>query len=325
MHFMFGIDHTSTFPLLVHRVCEGLQHCISPSHFLVVMHSNTTTSSGTSKSEFDAASELLNIIGVTVSVEHGLFTSNNKMMISLERLREIPIPIPIPSAPAAAVETTSPLTLQYGAGLNGIIYHSDLDEVPDLKLFEQALREMQLGECDAIRGYWEERLTRSGTPTSISLDMRTLDEQFPYRCNISAQFMPVRTTVKIIAYRPNYRLVSGQHDIWCNVPRQTSKGREWDQGIACRAHIRGRQDKSTPMKDIFMRLPKPGLPPRICSTLVPISHYKFIPGVVQSLSTRVEIYKRLNFVWWKQSNELLQLLVRGNGSIDMSAPEFKCR
>jgi hypothetical protein len=317
---MFGTDHSSSLPLLVHRVCQGFQHCIPSANFKLVMHSNTSSVVG--RQSMEAAKDFLNAVGVGFTSAVGVFTSNFKMMSSLRLLSKLPIPVSDPMS-----SRVGPVgdTVTYGRGLRGTIYHTDLDEVPDSSLFSQALLEMQRGDCDAIRGYWIERVSRSGQPQAITLSAQSLTEQYPFRCNISAQFMPARTTVKIIAYRPNYRLVSGQHDLWCNLPREVVKGSGWDQGIACRAHIRARQDKSTPMKDIFLLLPKPGLPPRICPTQVPIDHYKFVAGVEDSLKRRVTTYRELNFVWWKQSNELLRLIQQNQGRIDLTNPEFNCK
>lgn len=320
---MFGIDHVSSFPLLVHRVCEGFQHCIRPANIKLVMHSNSSCEH--SQRNMNVAREFLNAVGVDVTVDQGLFTSNNKMMVSLLHLSDLPIP-PVVRIPAISTTNASSMRtgIRYGNGLEGIIYHSDLDEVPEPSAFYKALEEMQRGECDAIRGQWVERVSESGQPQAVTLGDISLRKQYPYRCNISSQYMPLRTTVKVLAYRPNYRLVSGQHDVWCNFPREVAKGEQWDQGVACRAHLRLRQDKSTPIYDIFKLLPKPGLPPRFCSTHVPIDHYKFVPGVMESLTARVNTYKRLNFVWWKQSNELLLLLDRGNGGINVSSSQFNC-
>jgi hypothetical protein len=46
----------------------------------------------------------------------------------------------------------------------------------------------------------------------------SLHEQFPLKCIVSKNFMPERTTQKVLVYRATYRLTSGQHTIWCNLP-----------------------------------------------------------------------------------------------------------
>ncbi len=72
---------------------------------------------------------------------------------------------------------------------------------------QHALVELQSGKCDFIRGFWRERVSRDGSPIDIVLsNTLSLDEQFPYSCAISAQFMPLRTTWKVLVYRASYRV-----------------------------------------------------------------------------------------------------------------------
>ena len=112
------------------------------------------------------------------------------------------------------------------------IYHTDLDEIPDTVQLSKALRELTTGKCDAIRALWRERATLDGRLTSMDLGTKinplagsknlfsdgalALYTQYPMRCNISANFMVAFTTKKIIVYRSNMRLTSGQHDVWCD-------------------------------------------------------------------------------------------------------------
>ena len=117
---------------------------------------------------------------------------------------------------------------------NKFIYHTDLDEIPDTVHLSIALQELVSGKCDAIRALWRERATLDGKLANIDLGTQInplvgdegiysdgalgLYSQYPLRCNISANFMVPFTTRKIIVYRSNMRLTSGQHDVWCDKP-----------------------------------------------------------------------------------------------------------
>ena len=120
---------------------------------------------------------------------------------------------------------------------NNFFYHTDLDEIPDSVQLSKALRELSSGNCDAVRAIWRERATLDGKLTDIDLGTKInplagdrgfysdgalgLYSQYPLRCNISANFMVPFTTRKIIVYRSNMRLTSGQHDVWCDKPSKT--------------------------------------------------------------------------------------------------------
>ncbi len=94
----------------------------------------------------------------------------------------------------------------------------DLDEIPNSEELLQAATELKSGKCDMVVGLWRERLSIDGSPIDIKLSKDvSLQQQFPYSCSVSKRFMPGRTTVKILLYRSSYRLVSGQHDVWCNI------------------------------------------------------------------------------------------------------------
>lgn len=83
-HFVLGLEHASTYPIFVNRVCEALQHCMSPRNFLITMHSKNKNVLEIPK--YNETSNLLNILGIKFDVDHREFTSNNKMMISLDQL-----------------------------------------------------------------------------------------------------------------------------------------------------------------------------------------------------------------------------------------------
>ena len=137
--------------------------------------------------------------------------------------------------------------------------------------------------------------------------------------------MPARTTYKVLFYSGEYRLVSGQHDVWCNLPKEARKGVDWNVELACRAHIRKRIDKSTRAGDILALLPRPRLPPTVCKQLVHINHYKFIDGVLDSLQQRSTAYKHLKFVWYKQSHSIMQSLLSNNQRVDIHDSSFDCK
>ena len=55
---------------------------------------------------------------------------------------------------------------------------------------------------------------------------------------------------------------------------------------------RERYDKSVAPEHIFKFLPEINKRPVLCSTIVPIDHFKFIGGVDSYLETRAEDYKQ---------------------------------
>ena len=84
---------------------------------------------------------------------------------------------------------------------------TDIDEFPDRKELLYALEELDSGSCDAIKGTWTERLTTDGALKDVELFSGvSLLDQFPLKCKISRNFMPERTTVKVVVYRSNYRV-----------------------------------------------------------------------------------------------------------------------
>ena len=92
--------------------------------------------------------------------------------------------------------------MQTVSNFSRLIYHVDLDEVPDVIQMRTAALEIERGECDAIRGYWCDRVSAQGTMNSVKLSgTNNLQDQFPLRCNFSINYMPERTTLKILAYR----------------------------------------------------------------------------------------------------------------------------
>ena len=302
MHVVVGIDHLSSFPLLVNKVCEGLQLCIDRKNFLITLHYNeslTETSSG----NYELAREFLSKLSISFNVTDFPFTSNNKMLYSLRTLS--------------------------GVSSELFIYHTDVDEFVDIPSFRQALVEVKSGVCNAVTAEWRERLSPSGLPSPITLNHQGLREQFPYECQVSAQYMPLRTTRKVVYYKADYRLVSGQHEVWCKLPRSYSNkvrtsllGKRYSKD--CMLHIRKRLDKATPAGVIFGLLPEATVPAVYCNTTVMLYHYKFVNGVVNSLRSRATYYKYLKLSWWNQSNSLLGNYFGDFNGINISNPNYKC-
>lgn len=191
-YFMAATSHSNTFELLVYRVCRYLQTCIRHNHIFITLHHASALDEGPSSDIFRRSAEFLSILGIPHNSWPGQFTSNTKMIHYLESLYGLHDP-------------------------HKYIFHSDLDEVVDPDILRKAMAEMERGECDAISGAWQDRLTLDGSLNRVELlnDVK-LEEQFPLRCSYSVHFMPERTTKKIIVYRSNLRLTSGQHQVWCD-------------------------------------------------------------------------------------------------------------
>lgn len=186
-HMLIGTDHPVSFPLLVFRVCDAFMHCIAPSNFILVLHIGDTSNA-------DSVSQMTNFLDdnlVQYTKWFGLFSPDNKMEESYKLLKEINDP-------------------------NRIIYHTDIDELPDYTTFNQALIEISSGYCDAINGYWVERVTADGSLSAINLyNSVPLVKQFPLRCEVSNNVVGGGMTRKTVAYRSNLRVDGGQHDVWC--------------------------------------------------------------------------------------------------------------
>lgn len=86
-HVVVGLDHQSSFPLLVYRVCEGLQRCIHPTNFKIVVHSLNKVQ--VNKPTHKMTMQFLNDVGIDVHSWVGNFTANFKMVKSLETLKGI--------------------------------------------------------------------------------------------------------------------------------------------------------------------------------------------------------------------------------------------
>ena len=363
MHAIAGVEHRSSFQLLVHRVCEALMWCIPPTRFYIVLQSATEQGHAATDAHalyrpqprlpaaatpaaadegtaaVDRGVRFLTSLGVVPALWEGTFTSDNKMMRTLTALRHL-------------------------NSTDSVVYHSDLDEFPDRRRLAVALKELRAGTCDFIVGFWRDRVARFGQPAEVSL-ASPLAEQYPMACQFSSKFMPRRTTQKTLVYRASLRASSGQHSVWCDVstgtPRHASTtsrssgragagtrgGRHgagaaedrrrrlatsrpprhtaaWNQTAACLRHLAMRADKSAPARAILALLPTHRTKPRQCPTRVPIDHYKFVSGVELYLFRRAVHYKRLGLGWWRQSYEILDHMRQHGGRICVDCPEINC-
>ena len=276
-YFMAATSHENTFELLVFRVCRYLQTCIRHNHlFITLHHPSVLDQSNVLSDVYRRSEEFLSALAIPHNSWPGHFTSNTKMVHYLESLN----------------------------GLNDpqkYIFHSDLDEIVDPVTLREAMTELRAGECDAIAGVWQDRVTVEGDLKRVELTQGEIEEQYPLRCSYSKFFMPERTTKKVIVYRSNLRLTSGQHEIWCNIGSDQQPGTKWKRQESCRAHVEARADKATKSSYILRLLPNFENKPRICKSVVVIDHYKFVAGVQQHLADRMVNYKSLGLVWWKQS------------------------
>jgi len=176
-HFIAGVEHRSNFPLMVYRVCEAFQWCIPPSSgFKISIHYEGHAE----PKMFRPVLRFFQSLRISPDQWVGpgaSFSANNKMVRYLDKMHNV-------------------------SNFSRLIYHVDLDEFPDVIKMRAAALEIERGECDAIRGYWCDRVSAQGTMNSVKLSgTNNLQEQFPLRCNFSINYMPERTTLKILAYR----------------------------------------------------------------------------------------------------------------------------
>lgn len=150
-HVVVGTSHPSSFPLLVHRVCEVFQKCIHRKRMLIVVHSDreyneidyetyrdSILKNGTdiskhqikllenAKSYYDTISFLDELDIKYTNWVDDAFTANSKMFTSYKVLQGI--------------------EKKYN-----FIYQTDIDEVPHDEQFRIAMSELAAGDCDAIR------------------------------------------------------------------------------------------------------------------------------------------------------------------------------
>jgi hypothetical protein len=319
VHFMVGTNHISSFPLAVAKLCDLMQHCLDRKAYKITLHISSTSIAPNS------FINLFQSLDVPFQIWNGNFTSTNKMMHYLN-------------------------TYKWAKDGNNYFYHTDLDEIPDARLLAKAIEELQTGKCDAIRAVWRERATLDGSLLKLTLDAlgalqvessnpgqnqystaaRGLYRMFPLRCNISANFLrhALFTTRKIIIYRSNLRLTSGQHDVWCDKPvKNSDPSYPWKHKAACMKHItstRERYDKSVPPVDIYRLLPTLDKRPIICPTIVILDHFKFIGGAEEYLLQRAKDYASRGLHWWTQSQQLVEYVQKNKNKVCVSCEENYC-
>jgi hypothetical protein len=201
-----------------------------------------------------------------------------------------------------------------------LIYHTDIDEIPDPIKFKIALNEIESGSCDSIRGYWVDRISNDGSLNNIELNS-SLTTQYPLQCRISESVVGGGKTIKILAYRANLRVDGGQHDVWCDRP--TQRGIQWNMNTSCTDHIYSRAKKKY-YSFIMQYLPIIKKRPIYCKTIVPIDHYKFIGGVETYLADRMRSYSKQGFHWWKDSLRFIKIIDQNHGKICVNCSNNRC-
>jgi hypothetical protein len=309
LHFIAGVEHRSNFPMMVYRVCEAMHWCIPPSGFKISLHYEGSHEPKMFKPVLNFFKSL-HISPDQWTGPGASFSANNKMMRYLNKL-------------------------QHFDNSSRIVYHLDLDEFPDVTKMRAAALELESGQCDAIRGYWCDRVSANGAMNSVKVSsVTTLQRQFPLRCNFSVNYMPARTTLKILAYRSHLRVVSGQHVVWCDIDPFTSKngkrikgteGQAWNWDKACTKHVNARVDKTSNAADILALFPRYEKRARICPTVVPVDHYKWVKGVEWYLFKRILAYKDKHLDWWKQSYNILEHINKFNGKICVKCSQNQCQ
>lgn len=295
-HTIVGTNVNSTVNLVVFRICEILQYCVKKENIKIILH----------KKSNDENEDTVNYIAIKNFLEHmnikfqlweGIFSADGKMIQSYNMLNK-------------SIKNNS----------NLLMYQTDIDEIPDPIKFAKALKELQSGSCDAIRGIWFERITNDGSLMDIKLTS-SLTDQFPLQCKISDIVVGGGKTKKVIAYRANLRVDGGQHDVWCDRP--ALKGKQWTMNSSCTEHIFSRGKKKY-YSFIMQHLPVIQKSPIYCKTIVPIDHYKFVGGVEKYLNERMQSYSKLGYHWWKDSLRFLKIIKKNNGKICVDCANTHC-
>jgi hypothetical protein len=187
-HLVVGTNHDSYFPTLVNRVCEAFQKCMHVDNMKIILQASSKELS--EAASFVQGSVFLQSLGIKHEVWTGTFTGDKKMLHTYRTLK--------------------------GTRRDAFIYQTDIDEIPDPRTLKKALKQLEAGECNAIRAKWADRLAIDGALNPIVLDgNRTMQRQFPLRCRISPNFVGQRIE-KIVVYSANYRIDGGHHEVWCS-------------------------------------------------------------------------------------------------------------
>jgi hypothetical protein len=205
VHMVIGTDHPTSYALLIYRVCEALQKCIHPQNLHIILQHRQVED--VSISFRNCSNFLRHVVGASYLDWWGTFTADNKMKQTYRALAGLPSTLPSHVNTNNAPDTDATNIVNAEARQHRLIYQTDIDEVPDPTLFALALEEFQRGECDAIRGYWRDRITLDGSLAPIAISgQHSLEDQFPLRCEISNNVVGAGMTRKVIAYRANYRV-----------------------------------------------------------------------------------------------------------------------
>ena len=291
-HMVVGNDHESILPLLMHRICDFFKQCIDKRRIRIVLHNNDQPAAPSKTAATPGA--FLDKVGVKYMAWNGTFTADAKMAKSFESLRGI-----------HAHDT--------------VILQMDVDEEPELDKFNQALRELEAQQCDAVFAYWQDRLAPDGNLSQVLLSA-SMQEQFPLKCDLSGKVVKGGKTTKTIAYRADSRLDGGQHDVWCD--RSTGRG-AWNKTAACARHAHERA-KSKLLPLIYANVPNLQSRPRYCPSKVPLRHYKFVLGVTDYLQRRMNSYRRLGLHWWKDSKLFLGHIREHGGRVCVDCKGMRC-
>ena len=82
-HFVAGVTHKNALPLLVYQLCDALQWCLPTNQFLISLHADDKNR----EAKYQYMSELLQNFNVTPILWDGNFTSNFKMVHSLQQMK----------------------------------------------------------------------------------------------------------------------------------------------------------------------------------------------------------------------------------------------
>ena len=295
-HTIIGTNMNSTVNLLIFRICEALQYCIKKENMRIIIHTKATDN-GKNNDNFISIKGFLDQLNIKYNIWEGVFSADGKMIESYNMFNK-------------SIKSDS----------NLLIYHTDIDEIPDPIKFSKALQELRSGSCDVIRGIWFERISNDGSLTNIQLSS-SLTDQYPLQCKISDTVVGGGKTKKVIAYRSNLRVDGGQHDAWCDRPAW--KGNQWSMNSSCTEHIYSRGKKKY-YSFIMQYLPIIKKRPIYCKTIVPIDHYKFVGGVETYLNDRMRSYSKQGFHWWKDSLRFLKIIEKNNGKICVHCSNNHC-
>jgi hypothetical protein len=286
----------NTVNLMIFRICEVFQYCIKKDNIRIIIHIKTNENIANNLN-FISIKNILDLLSIHYTLWEGVFSADGKM-----------------------IETYNLFTKSIKNDSKLIIYHSDIDEIPDPMKFKLALEELRSGSCDVIRGIWFERISNDGSLTNILLNS-SLTSQYPLQCKISDTVVGGGKTKKVIAYRANLRVDGGMHDSWCDRP--PSKGNKWSMNTSCSEHIYSRGKKKY-YSFIMQYLPIIKKRPIYCKTLVPIDHYKFVGGIETYLNDRMRSYSKQGFHWWKDSMRFLKIIKKHNGKICVHCSNNHC-